>query len=85
MSSNTRAFSSRSSWSWRTSSATRPGRGCWPDARKISANASVFEIRPSDTLAPIRAYSTCQVSGEMPASADSSFLRIEKSQVKMVS
>ena len=47
--------------------------------------ASVFESRPSDTWAPIRAYSTCQVSGEMPARPASSFLRMEKSQVTIVS
>ena len=71
--------------SWRTSSATRPGRASRSAAFRICANASAFESRPSDTRAPIRAYSTCQVSGEIPASADSSFLRIEKSQVTIVS
>ena len=80
-----RPFASSNSASRRTISPTRPGCACWPDARRIWPNASVFDIRPSVSKGPSRRYSSSQVTDGMSASAGTSRLSTEKSQVTIVS
>jgi len=80
-----RAFASSSSASRRTISPTRPGCACRPDASRIWPNASAFDIRPSVSKAPSRLYSASQMLAGMPASAGTSVLSTEKSQVTIVS